>query len=117
MVPSGAGVSSSAGKPLELCLAQLAVVVARDRGVHGDDAQAVDEVAVVHRCVVAGLVEQPGPEVGPVVVVSHGPDDLGAHAFARWLHDGPQFCVGLGIALVSEVAGEDHGLGPAHRKP
>jgi hypothetical protein len=67
---------------------------------------------VVHGVVIGRLVQQPCPEVGAVVVVAHGPDDLGAQVFAGRINDGPQFCVRFGIPLVRKVAGEDDGLRP-----
>ncbi|MNG39720.1 hypothetical protein D3C84_1279510 [compost metagenome] len=65
---------------------------------------------MVHRRVVAGLVKQPGPEILTVIVVSHGPDDLSVHCLARGLNDGPEFRIRLGLALVSKIAGENHGF-------
>ena len=62
--------------------------------------------------VVGRQVKKAGAEVGPVVVVSHRPDDFRTHGLAGGVYDGPEFCVRLGLALVSEVASENHGFGP-----
>ena len=111
MVPSGAGVASSAASQSSCVLAQFAVVEPGHGGIQGDDAQPVDEVAVIHRVVVVRLVQEPGPEIGAVVMVAHRPDDLGAQRLARRLHDRAELGVGLRFAEVGQVAGEDHGFG------
>jgi hypothetical protein len=67
---------------------------------------------VVQGVVVAGLVQQALPEVRPVVVVSHGPDDLRAQVLAGRLNDGPELYIGFRIALVREVSGEDDRFRP-----
>ena len=78
MVPSGAGwlvrQRASPAAP-----AQLAVVEAGHGGVQGNDAQPVDEVAVVQRGIVARLVQEPGSEIGLVVVVP-----IAQMTFAPW---------------------------------
>ena len=106
-----------AGKPVELGLAQFAVVEAGNRRVQGDDAQSVDEVAVVHGRVTAGLVQQALPEVGAVVVVAHGPDDFRTQGLAGGVHDGAQLLVCAGFALVGQVAGENDSLRPGPGRP
>ena len=80
-------------------------------GVQGDDAQPVDEVAVVHGGVVGRLVQEPGAEIRPVIVVPHRPDDLGTHGLAGGLDDRAQFVVGAGFAAVGQVSCEDHCFG------
>jgi hypothetical protein len=66
---------------------------------------------VVHGIVVAMLAEELRPEVGPVVVVAHGPDDLRIEILAGRLDDCAELGVGLGIAFVRQVAGKNHGFG------
>lgn len=47
-----------------------------------------------------------------MVMVPHGPNDLGAHALAGGLHDPAQLGVCLGLAFVGEVAGKNDRLRP-----
>jgi hypothetical protein len=98
-------------QPVQLVVTEFPMMEAGHRGVHGDNPQAVDVVAVVHRGVIARLVQQPCPKVGPVIVVSHGPDDFGAQILAGRIDDCSEFGVSLGISLIRQVTGENYGFG------
>ena len=50
-------------------------------------------------------------ERGAVVVVAHHPDDLRAEALGHRLDDARAARVGVGLAVVGEVAGEDQRIG------
>ena len=97
------------GEPGQLLGPQLAVVVARDAGVEGDDAQAVDVVHPVLEAVVVG-VEEPLGIRAALVVVAHRPDHDRAHRGRGRLDDRAERRVGVGLGLVGEVAGEDQRL-------
>ena len=90
--------------------AELAVVVTGDGRVHRDDPEPVDVVHAVDRAAVARLAEELATERGAVVVVAHAPDDLRAEARRGRLDDRAQQAVGLRVAVVGEVAGEDDRL-------
>ena len=102
------------GEPVELLVRHLAVVMARHRRVERDDPQAVHVVDAIHRArTAAAFVEQPAAERRPVVVVAHDPDHLRAEAFGDRIDDAADAVVGVGFALVGEVAREDDRLGSA----
>ncbi|MDI2023722.1 hypothetical protein PJL18_04270 [Paenarthrobacter nicotinovorans] len=89
-------------------------MVARDRGVQGNDAESIDEVAAVNRVLRLACfrgVHEGGAEVGPVVMVSHGPDRLGTQGVADRLYHDAEALVGFELALVREVAGKNDGRG------
>jgi hypothetical protein len=56
------------------------------------------------------LVKQARPEIGAVVVIAHRPDDLRSKVTACGLHDRAELGIGLGVALVGQVTGKDHGF-------
>ncbi len=91
-------------------MAELPVVVPGHGRIEGDDPQPVDQVAAVDRGGVGGLIQQADAEIGPVVVVSHRPDHLGAELRRGRFDDGAELGVGVGFALVRQVPGEDQGL-------
>jgi hypothetical protein len=66
---------------------------------------------VVDRRQAGLLAEQLGAEVRPVVVVAHHPEQFGAHALRGRLDDAAQLRVGVRLALVGEIAGDDDGVG------
>ena len=100
-------------QPRELVVGEIAVVIAGDRGVEGDDAQSAD---VEHPVLgsrgpgpglVGGvLVVQGLGEAGRVVVVADHPDHLRAHGRGGLFDAVPQPLVGVDLADVRQVAGE-----------
>ena len=62
------------------------------------------------------VVEQSAAERGPVVVVAHHPDDVGAEAFGDGVDDAADAIVRIGFAPVGEISREDDRLGSATRR-
>ncbi len=92
-------------EPDQLVSVELTVVESGHAGVERDDPQTAD---VVHAVLRAGavLVVQPGSELRALVVVAHGPHDLGSELGSDGLDDLAQQGVRRGLGLVGQVAGE-----------
>ena len=103
------------GEPVELGIRDLAVVVAGNRRVEGDDAQAVDVVDAVDGAHAGLLGEELLAERCSVVVVSHHPDHLGAEARGDGLDHAAEAVVGVRFTAIGEVARDDYRLGAAPR--
>ena len=107
------------GQPGELLVAQLAVVVTGHRRVEGDEPQPVELVDAVdgtHR-IGECLVQQLGAERRAIVVVAHHPEHAGAEARGERLDERAQVGVGIALAEVDEVAGEDDRRRARRRTP
>ena len=97
------------GEPVELVLGDLTVVVAGHGRVERDDAKSVHVVdAVLWR--LGFLAEQDARVLGPLVVVAHHPDELGAHPLGGGLDEGFETLVRVRLTQVGKVAREDEGL-------
>ena len=103
------------GEPVELGVADLAVVVAGHGRVEGDDAQAVDVVDAVDGRSRRRIAEQGATEGAAFVVVAHDPDDLRTEPAGRGVDDAADAVVRVGFAAVGEIAGEHDRLGAGAR--
>jgi hypothetical protein len=85
-------------------------MVARDGGIQDHHAQAAQVVAAVNREHPRFLVQERLPEVGALIMVAHGPDELGTHPLRVRFAGGPQPAVGRYGSLVRQVSREDDGF-------
>ena len=101
-------------EPGELLVAQLAVVEAGHGRVERDEPQAVELVDAVDRASSdrrSARRAARARKAGAVVVVAHHPEHAGAEPRGERLDDRPQLGVGVALAEVDEVAGEDDAVG------
>ncbi|PQM48570.1 hypothetical protein C1Y40_01209 [Mycobacterium talmoniae] len=104
------GLGQLRGQPLQLLRGELSVVVAGHRGVQHHDPQPGDLVHPVHRGHRRRLTQQVLAQRGPVVVVTHHPDELGAKAIGQRFDQFAQRAVGVRLAGVGEIPGEHQGV-------
>jgi hypothetical protein len=122
MVPSGAGLASSAVRKASDWSSRGPVLLAGDGGVEGDDAQPAAPadlsgrpgagLGAVVSASVAGAVEQASAEGGAVVVVAMQVDDVGTRPGRRPGHNGGEVVVTGGLAVVRQVAGQQEHVRP-----
>lgn len=112
----GCPVGELASQELELPVAELAAVDARDDRVERDDAELAEPVNLIDGRgdpVARMTTEQLALERGPIVVVARDEDDGGRGGRRESLGTLAQQPVGERICGVGEVAGEQDGLRPA----